>query len=254
MNKSLVIIPTYNERKSLPRIISSVLGYGDFDVLVVDDASPDGTAELVREIMAADNRVSIIQRGGKSGLGTAYIAGFKWGLDRGYSYFFEMDGDGSHNPDALPWFITEIERGCDLLIGSRYIGGKISVVGWGFKRLLLSKIGNFYASKILGISLTDLTSGFRCYRYEALKAIDLDQIRSNGYSFQIEMAHLVAMAGYKVGEMPITFYERNSGSSKMTGKIVREAIILPWKLRIKKVRDDLAKSFLNRKNVKEISA
>jgi len=253
MNKSLVIIPTFNERTSLPNIINTVLKHAGFDILVVDDSSSDGTAEVVKEVMSADSRVSLIERHGKLGLGSAYITGFKWGIERGYHYFIEMDADGSHNPNTLPWFISEIKKGYDLVIGSRYIDDKISVVGWDFKRLLLSKFGNFYASKVLRLRLTDLTSGFRCYKNEALIAIDLDQIHSNGYSFQIEMAYLVTRAGYKVYEMPIIFYERNSGSSKMTKIIVKEAIILPWKLRIKEIRDSFSKFFLRKKHAKEIS-
>ncbi len=253
MNKALVIIPTYNEKTSLPTIINDILKYAEFDILVVDDASPDGTAGVVKEIMAASNRVYLIERQGKYGLGTAYITGFKWGLERGYEYFIEMDADGSHNPDALPWFIVELGNTYDLMIGSRYIGGKISVVGWDFRRLLLSKFGNFYASRLLGLRLTDLTSGFRCYRRQALDVINLEKVHSNGYSFQIEMAYLVDAAGRKVGEMPITFYERSSGSSKMSKKIVREAVLLPWKLRLKKIKDYFLKKDIKDKYVKELS-
>jgi len=244
MNNVLVIIPTYNERKSLPVIIDSILKYDGFNILVVDDASPDGTARVVKEIMSEEKGVSLLERDGKLGLGTAYLTGFKWGLERGYNYFIEMDADGSHNPEALPWFIKEMEKGYDLVVGSRYINGTISVVGWDFKRLLLSKFGNLYASTILRLRLTDLTSGFRCYSRNALNAIDLDKVHSNGYSFQIEMAYLVTMAGFKVGEMPIIFYERNSGSSKMSKKIVREAVVLPWRLR---VRNLINKIFLRKK-------
>ncbi len=165
----------------------------------------------------------IIHRPMKLGLGSAYVTGFKWGLECGYDYFFEMDSDLSHNPDSLPWFIKEMENGgCDMVIGSRYTNGSISVVGWDFKRLLMSKFGNFYASKILGLNLSDLTSGFRCYRRRVLEAINLDRIYSNGYAFQIEMAYLAVKAGLKVGEMPIIFYERGHGSSKMSKKIVEK--------------------------------
>jgi len=254
MNKSLVIIPTYNERKGLPLVIDSVLKHNGFDVLVVDDASPDRTAEVVKEIMSREDRVFLIERPAKLGLGTAYITGFRWGLERDYNYFFEMDADGSHNPDTLPWFVKEMEKGYDLVIGSRYVGGKINVVGWDFRRLLLSKIGNLYAGKILRLRLTDLTSGFRCYSRQALEAIDLDRIHSNGYAFQIEMAYLVTTVGFRVGEMPIIFYERNTGSSKMSKEIVREAAILPWRLRIREIKDSLGRIFLKKKRyVKGIS-
>ncbi len=253
MNKFLAIIPTYNEKKSLPAVIDSILKHDGFDVLVVDDASPDGTAQVVKEVMSKSNRVSILERPAKLGLGSAYVTGFKWGLELDYDYFIEIDADGSHNPEALPWFVKEMERGYDLVIGSRYIAGKISVVGWDFRRLLLSKFGNLYASRILGLRLTDLTSGFRCYSRQALKAIDLDRIYSNGYAFQIEMAYLVTRAGFEVGEMPIIFYERNSGSSKMSKKIVREAAILPWRLRMREIKDFVGKIFLKRKYAKEIS-
>jgi dolichol-phosphate mannosyltransferase len=232
MKKALVIIPTYNERETLPAVVRSVLKHGGFDLLIVDDGSPDGTARVVKEIMAGENRVSLIERPGKLGLGTAYIAGFKWGLECGYDYFIEMDADGSHDPEALPSFIREMEKGCDLVIGSRYLNKTISVIGWDFKRLLLSKFGNYYASWILGLRLTDLTSGFRCFSRSALTAIDLDKVRSNGYAFQIEMAYRVSAAGHRVGGTSIIFYERASGSSKMSKKIIREAIILPWRLRI----------------------
>jgi dolichol-phosphate mannosyltransferase len=252
MNKSLVVIPTYNEKSSLPGIIAAILQFDLFDVLVVDDASPDGTAGVVKDIMSRDDRVFLIERRGKLGLGTAYVAGFKWGLQRGYEYFIEMDADGSHNPDAIPWFLREID-GYGLVIGSRYLNRRISVVGWDFRRLLMSKFGNVYASIILGLSLTDLTSGFRCYAGEALRTIGLEAIHSSGYSFQIEMAYLVRMSGFKVHEMPIIFYDRNSGSSKMSGKIVREAMVLPWMLRLREIRDAAGRLFTGKKYEKEIS-
>ena len=233
--KALVVIPTYNEKKSLQGIINSILKCDEFDMLVVDDASPDGTADVVKGIMSFEKRVFLIERPGKLGLGTAYVTGFKWGLDRDYDYFIEMDADGSHNPDTLPWFTKEMKKGYDLVIGSRYINGKISVVGWDFHRLLLSKFGNMYAAKLLRLNLTDLTSGFRCYSRKSLKVMDLDNVHSNGYAFQIEMAYLVAKTGLMIGEMPIIFYERNSGASKMSKKIVREAIILPWRLMAREI-------------------
>jgi dolichol-phosphate mannosyltransferase len=231
MKKALVIIPTYNERETLPVIIDSVLRHNGFDVLVIDDGSPDGTAELVKGTIHINKRVFLIERPGKLGLGTAYVTGFKWGLERGYDYLIEMDADGSHNPDELPFFRDAMNDGCGLVIGSRYLNGTISVVGWDFRRLMLSKFGNYYASWILGMKLTDLTSGFRCYSNEALSSIDLDRIHSNGYSFQIEMAFRVSSAGFGVGEVPIIFRERESGQSKMSRKIIREAMFLPWRLR-----------------------
>jgi dolichol-phosphate mannosyltransferase len=251
--KSLVVIPTLNERFSLPKVIESVLGHEGFHVLVVDDASQDGTAEAVREIMSRTDRVSLIERPTKLGLGTAYIRGFKWGLEKGFQYYIEMDADGSHNPDALPWFIKEMEKGYGLVIGSRYMNGKISVVGWDFGRLLLSKFGNIYASLILGLRLTDLTSGFRCYSMEALRALDLDSIHSSGYSFQIEMAYRLQAAGFGVSEMPIIFYERNYGASKMSKRIVKEAAALPWRLRIGRLGDAITRSVFRRNDEETIS-
>ena len=253
MEKYLVVIPTVNERLSLPKMVQAVLKHDGFHVLVVDDASTDGTPEWVKEIISSTDRVSLIERPSKLGLGTAYITGFKWGIQRGFRYFIEMDADGSHNPDALPWFIKEIEEGVGLLIGSRYMNGSISVVGWDFRRLLLSKCGNLYASLLLGIGLTDMTSGFRCYSVQALQAIDLDGVHSTGYSFQIEMAYRVDAAGFKVHEMPIIFYERNYGSSKMSKRIVREAAILPWRLRIERLSGAVARTLFRKKYVKEIS-
>lgn len=232
MTNVLVVVPTFNERENIQTIISAVLKHEGLNLLVVDDASPDGTAAVVKAIALKDNRVSLIERAGKLGLGTAYVEGFKWGLKRGYDFFIEMDADGSHDPGVLPSFIGEMARGHDLVIGSRYPSGTISVVGWDFKRLMLSKFGNYYASWVLGMRLTDLTSGFRCYSRRALEAMDLDGIHSTGYGFQIEMAYRVSAAGLRVGEISIIFYERSFGSSKMSKKIVREAIILPWKLRL----------------------
>lgn len=235
MKSALVIIPTYNEIETLPGIIDAVLKHDGFDILVVDDASPDGTARYVKEITLNYNRVFLIERAGKLGLGTAYLEGFRWGLKRGYDHFIEMDADNSHDPEALPSFVGGVDRGFDLVIGSRYLGGTISVVGWDFRRLMLSKFGNYYASRILGLKMTDLTSGYRCYSSKALESINLDKVHSNGYAFQIEMAYRVSAAGLAVGEIPIIFRERASGASKMSKKIIREAVVLPWRLRARRL-------------------
>lgn len=232
MKKALVVIPTYNEKETIQSVINSVLRHEGFDILVVDDSSPDGTAGVVKEIISNEKKVSLIERRWKLGLGTAYLEGFKWGLERDYDYFIEMDADNSHDPDDLPLFLLKMEEGAGLVIGSRYLNKSISVVGWDFRRLMMSKFGNFYASSILGLPLTDLTSGYRCYSREALETIALDSLHSNGYAFQIEMAYRVAAAGLSVEEMPIIFRERESGISKMSRKIIRESAVLPWRLRL----------------------
>jgi dolichol-phosphate mannosyltransferase len=252
--KALLILPTYNEAKTLPKLLSKISSIEWLDALVIDDNSSDGTSEIAEQWSARFSRFHVLKRPSKMGLGSAYIAGFKWGIEREYDYLFEMDSDLSHNPDALPWFIAEMDKGgYDLLIGSRYINNTISVVGWDFKRLILSKFGNLYASRILNMHITDLTSGFRCYKGQVLKSLILDKVYSNGYAFQIEMAYRAMKAGFKVGEMPIIFYERTYGSSKMSKKIVREAVLLPWRLRFGEIGEFLGKLFLGKKYVKEIS-
>jgi len=230
-----VVLPTYNESHNIGGILERVLGHDIFDVLVVDDNSTDGTRDIVRGFMGRHDNVNMLERPGKMGLGTAYTTGFKWGLQHGYDCMMEMDSDFSHNPDDMPRFVEAVENGAHLVIGSRYIGGTISVIGWDFKRLLLSRFGNIYASHILGVPLTDLTSGFRAYTREALEGIDLESIYSEGYSFQIEMAYYVWCAGLEVREISIIFTERAQGSSKMSRNIVREAVKLPWKLRLRKL-------------------
>jgi dolichol-phosphate mannosyltransferase len=238
-NNILVILPTYNEKENIQTIIDEILSMEEFSVLIVDDASPDNTAQIVKNIMAENREVYLIERPRKLGLGTAYITGFKWGLERDYNYFIEMDADNSHNPDALPWFIDEMNKGYDIMVGSRYKNGTISVIGWEFRRLLMSKFGNFYASRLMGLPYTDVTSGFRCYTRKALESIDLSSVSSNGYAFQIEMIYLAKKADLRIGEMSITFYERNSGSSKMSKKIVREAVFLPWRLKLRAMKNFL---------------
>lgn len=232
--KTLVVLPTYNEARNIGGILERVLGHGIFDVLLVDDNSTDGTRDIVRGFMDRHSNVSMLERPGKLGLGTAYTTGFKWGLEHGYDCMMEMDSDFSHNPGDMPRFVEAVSGGAHLVIGSRYIGGTISVIGWDFKRLLLSRFGNIYASHILGMPLTDLTSGFRAYTRKALEGIDLESIYSEGYSFQIEMAYYVWCSGLRVEEIPIVFTERAQGSSKMSKSIVREAIKLPWKLRMRR--------------------
>ena len=238
--KILIVLPTYNEAKNIEEVINRLLKFEPADILVVDDNSPDRTSQIVKEIMKEEKRVNLIERPKKLGLGTAYITGFKWGLNKNYDYFFEMDADLSHDPTEIPNFLKKLKEGYDVVVGSRYVNNTISVVGWDFKRLLLSKFANWYARKILGIKMSDITSGYRAYSRKALERIDLDSIRSNGYAFQIEMIYWAVRSGLKVAEIPIIFYERNSGSSKMSKKIALEAAIVVWKLRfnelMKKIR------------------
>ena len=237
--KTLVVIPTYNEAATIGKILNKTLEVTGHDILVVDDNSSDATRDLVK-VFFGSGRVFMLERPSKLGLGTAYIDGFKWGLKNGHDLFFEMDADNSHNPAAIPFFVKKIGEGYDIVVGSRYLNHTISVVGWDFRRLLISKFGNWYASTLLGIKqFTDLTSGYRCYTSKALETIGLERIKSNGYAFQIEMVYRGYKKGLKVAEMPIIFYERGGGSSKMNRKIVREAVLLPFKLRVEAIRHHL---------------
>jgi dolichol-phosphate mannosyltransferase len=240
--KTLVILPVYNERDTLPETLRYTLDTGPYDVLIIEDNSTDGTREVARELAGGHSRVQLIERPGKLGLGTAYIEGFRWGLENGYDCFIEMDSDLSHDPKDLPKFIEAIESGNHLAIGSRYIGGTISVVGWDFRRLLLSKFGNYYARTILGVPLTDMTSGYRAFSRRALESLELGNIRSQGYAFQIEMAYYIWRCGLKVTEVPIIFTERATGSSKMSKQIVREAVRLPWRLRCMAFMDTIKRA------------
>ncbi len=233
--KTLVILPTYNEVDNIDQVLSK-LCYQDLDILVIDDNSYDGTLEKLCRWTKTKDNIFLIKRERKLGLGTAYITGFKWGLKRNYKYFFEMDADLSHDPSKIPEFIEKIKEGYDLVIGSRYLKG-INIVGWDIKRLLLSKFANWYALTILNIkNLTDITSGYRVYTRECLESIDLNRVKSNGYAFQIEMAYKVIKKGLKVGEIPIIFYERNGGSSKMNKYIILEAAFMVWKLKFSEFR------------------
>jgi dolichol-phosphate mannosyltransferase len=229
--RALVIVPTYNERENITRLILSVLNQDPrLEVLVVDDGSPDGTGDIVKNMAAENFRVHLLARERKMGLGTAYIAGFKWSLARDYAYTFEMDADFSHDPGHLPQFLHVIET-ADLVLGSRYREGKVTVVNWPIKRLLLSYFANIYARWVTGLPVWDSTGGFKCYRRTVLGAIDLDRVRSNGYAFQIEMSFRAWKKQFRIVEIPIVFVDRTEGTSKMSGAIVREAVWMVWRLR-----------------------
>jgi dolichol-phosphate mannosyltransferase len=230
--RALVVIPTYDERVNLPLIVPQILQQDPrLEVLVVDDNSPDGTGKLADELSAANPRVHVLHRPGKAGLGKAYIAGFRWALERGYDLIFEMDADFSHDPKFLPDFLKAIEH-ADLVIGSRYRHG-VNVINWPIGRPLLSVGANEYARRVTGLPLTDSTGGFKCFRREVLAAIDLDGVRSNGYSFQIEMSFRAWKKGFRLVEIPIVFTDRVEGQSKMNKRIVREAIWMVWWLRLR---------------------
>lgn len=227
--KSLLIIPTYNEKDNIERIIAAVLPQSaTLEVLVVDDGSPDGTGEIVAKLGAANPRIHLLRRAGKLGLGTAYIAGFKWGLARDYECFLEMDADFSHDPNEIPNMLRAIEEN-DLVLGSRYKDG-IRVVNWPLSRLILSKGAAWYVRLITGLPVADPTGGFKCFRRAVLEAIELDSVKSNGYAFQVEMTYKAWMQGFRIKEIPITFADRFAGQSKMSTGIVREALWIVWML------------------------
>ena len=229
--RALVIVPTYNERDNLPRLVPAILSQDSrLEILVVDDNSPDGTGRLADEIAASENRVHVLHRPGKAGLGKAYIAGFRWGIERGYDFIFEMDADFSHDPGHLPQFLAAIEE-YDVVLGSRYLHGRVTVVNWPIGRLLLSYFANVYARKVTGLPIADATGGFKCFRRPVLEAIDLDRVESNGYAFQIEMSFRAWKKGFRLGEIPIMFVDRDVGVSKMSKAIVREAVWRVWRLR-----------------------
>ncbi|MCL4304400.1 polyprenol monophosphomannose synthase [bacterium] len=232
--KSLVIIPTYNEREGIEAIIRAVLAQeGGVDILVVDDNSPDGTASIVKSLQADEPRLHLLTRSGKLGLGTAYVAGFKYAIDLGYEAVFEMDADFSHDPAMIPQFLEKIQE-FDFVLGSRYVNG-ISVVNWPLSRLMLSYFASYYTRIITGMPIKDPTGGFKCFRTSVLKSIDLDNIRSNGYSFQIEMNFKAWKKRFRYIEIPIIFVDRRYGKSKMSKAIIREAVWMVWKLRMKSI-------------------
>ena len=229
MNNTVVVVPTYNERENLPPLVEKLLALPvSVDLLVVDDNSPDGTGKLADELAAARPAVHVLHRTEKNGLGRAYLAGFKWALAQGYEFIFEMDGDLSHNPDDIP-ALLDAAKDADLVLGSRYLNG-IRIINWPLSRLMLSKSAAAYVRCITGMPFTDPTGGYKCFRRRALQALDLDAVRSNGYSFQIEMTHRLWRQGMRVVEVPIVFTDRVQGHSKMSGHIVREALIMVWRL------------------------
>jgi dolichol-phosphate mannosyltransferase len=227
----LVIIPTYNEKENIGLIIPEIKAIlPEAHILVVDDNSPDGTSGYVKELGTKHRGIFVLDRPNKEGLGTAYVAGFRWALERQYEYIFEMDADFSHDPKYLPDFLSAI-RDNDLVIGSRYING-VNVVNWPMSRLLLSYFGNVVARIITGLRVRDCTAGFKCFRRKVLETIRLDQIDSSGYSFQVEVNYLVWKNRFRISEIPIVFTDRKRGVSKMSSKIIQEALILIWKLRL----------------------
>jgi dolichol-phosphate mannosyltransferase len=234
MNDTLVVIPTYNEAENVREITAAVLKEAPWtDILIADDNSPDGTGKIADELAAKDPRIHVLHRAGKEGLGRAYLAGFKWALARHYEFVFEMDADFSHNPASIP-AIKQAVLSADLALGSRYSGGGVRVMNWPMKRLLLSYGAAMYVRMITGMPVSDPTGGFKCYRRAVLEDLNLDAIKSNGYSFQIEMSYETWMRGFKIVETPITFEERRSGISKMSANIVHEALSMVWKLALRR--------------------
>jgi dolichol-phosphate mannosyltransferase len=238
MPKALVIIPTYNEAQNAEKIINEVLQQTEIvEVLIVDDNSPDGTAGIVKKMMETNNRIHIIERERKMGLGTAYVAGFKYAIERQFDFIFEMDADFSHNPKEIPIMLSKMDE-CDVLIGSRYVKG-VNVVNWPMKRLILSYSANIYTRVITGMPIHDATAGFKCYKRKVLESINIDSLRSNGYAFQIETNFLAYKKGFKLLEMPIVFVDRRVGVSKMNKKIVYEAAFMVWKLKARSIFNKL---------------
>ncbi len=229
MADAIVIVPTYNERSNVERVAAALFQHApDAHVLFVDDRSPDGTGELLDRMAAADARIRVLHRNAKQGLGRAYVAGFRLALEGPYRFFLEMDADLSHNPADVPRLL-EASRSADVALGSRYIGG-VRVMNWPLARLMLSRGAGVFVQWTTGMPFLDPTSGFKCYRRAALEALDLETIRSNGYSFQIETIHRLWRIGFRIVEVPIVFEERQQGHSKMSGAIVREALGVVWRL------------------------
>jgi len=236
-DRKIVIIPTYNEKENIENIIRKVFSLdGGFDILIIDDGSPDGTAAIVKRLQQEfPERLHMIERPGKLGLGTAYITGFKWSIDNGYDYTFEMDADFSHNPEDLPRLYQACKDGADLAIGSRYCDG-ISVINWPIGRIIMSYYASVYVRTVLGMKVYDCTAGFKCYSNKVLRTIDLDKVEMKGYGFQIEMKYTTYKLGFKITEVPIIFVNRKAGTSKMSGGIFGEAFWGVLKLRFRKLK------------------
>ena len=236
-DRKIVIIPTYNERENIENIIRKVFSLdGGYDILIIDDGSPDGTAAIVKRLQQEfPERLHMIERPGKLGLGTAYITGFKWSIDKGYDYTFEMDADFSHNPEDLPRLYQACKDGADLAIGSRYCDG-ISVINWPIGRIIMSYYASVYVRTILGMKVYDCTAGFKCYSNKVLRTIDLDKVEMKGYGFQIEMKYTTYKLGFKITEVPIIFVNRKAGTSKMSGGIFGEAFWGVIKLKFRKLK------------------
>ena len=237
MDRKVVIIPTYNEKENIGKIIRAVMALdGDYHILVIEDGSPDRTADIVRNLQTEfDGRLFMIERSGKLGLGTAYITGFKWALENGYDYIFEMDADFSHNPDDLPRLYEACSKeGADLSIGSRYCKG-ISVVNWPIGRVIMSYYASVYVRTVLGMKVYDTTAGFKCYKRKVLETIDLDKVQMKGYGFQIEMKYSTYRLGYRIKEVPVIFVDRTEGTSKMSSGIFGEAFWGVMKLKMRKI-------------------
>ena len=237
MDRKIVIIPTYNEKENIEKIIRKVFSLeGDYHILVIEDGSPDGTAGIVKSLMKEfPDRLYIIERKGKLGLGTAYITGFKWSVEQKYDYIFEMDADFSHNPDDLPKLYRACADGADLAIGSRYCNG-ISVINWPIGRVIMSYYASVYVRTVLGMKIYDCTAGFKCYRRKVLETIDLDNVQMKGYGFQIEMKYTTCKLGFKIREVPIIFVDRTEGTSKMSSGIFGEAFWGVLKLKMRKIK------------------
>ncbi len=233
-SQTLVIIPTYNEIDNIEKMISTLFSlYPEISLLIIEDGSPDGTAKVIKRLMLAHSKLFMIERSGKLGLGTAYITGFRWALEHSYEFVFEMDCDFSHDPSQIPELLSAAQH-YDLVIGSRYIDG-IRIINWPFKRLLLSYGASIYTRAITGLPIHDTTGGFKCFKRKSLSVLDFDKIISNGYSFQLELNYKIWCKGLSIKEVPIIFYERRDGQSKMGGAIIFEAIFAVFRLRIKKI-------------------